>query len=405
MIVGFDSGILLRGSMTGVANYTFHVVQALLEQDTSLRLAGFNGLVWREISPASLQMIAAAHDKHSDLLRSGGARGQLARLTAMAATRLTRVRPARLLYRTMYHRRFAASVHSQNLDLFHAFNFRPPSDPGVPVLPVIYDLSTFRHPELHPAERVQWLARLGDIIARAPMVHTISEFSKREIISVFGTPAEKIFVAPPAAASLYQPLGYEATQRDLAPLDLDYGNFFLTVGTLEPRKNIRTLIAAYAQLPSAERARCPLVVVGGRGWGNLDLPAQAEALRVDGTLRFLGRATNPQLRSLYEGTKLMLIPSFYEGFGMPVVEALACGTAVAHSVDTAMDEISAGLARCVVAQDLDGWADVLREAIAQNSHGDEALRETRVRRARQFDWRRSAEIVISSYRQLVPGRA
>ena len=165
------------------------------------------------------------------------------------------------------------------------------------------------------------------------------------------------------------------------------------------------MIAAYAQLPSAERARCPLVVVGGKGWGNLDLPAQAEALRADGTLRFLERATNRQLRSLYEGTKLMLMPSLYEGFGMPVVEALACGTAVAHSVDTAMDKISAGLARCVVAQDLDGWADVLREAITQNSHGDEALRETRIRRARQFDWRRSAEIVIGSYRQLVPGRA
>ncbi len=215
--------------------------------------------------------------------------------------------------------------------------------------------------------------------------------------------ADKIFVAPPAAAPLYRALGRDATARDLAPFGLQYGGFFLTVGTLEPRKNIRTLIAAYSRLSAAERQLCPLVVAGGKGWGDLNLPAQAEALRSDGTLRFLVSVSNPQLRSLYEGARLMLMPSLYEGFGMPVVEALACGSAVAHSASTSMDEISGNLGRRVTAEDVDGWTATLREVEPGGEHVDVELRNTRIERARQFNWHRSAELVNSAYRQLILG--
>jgi glycosyltransferase involved in cell wall biosynthesis len=398
---------MLRAPMTGIANYTFHIVRSLLEQEATFRCVGFGGLGWRDIDLASLQRAEQVHRKRRDpqplAASSGALSGRVAHVTVQAATRLSRVRTVRALYRTMFRRKFAASVQSQQLDLFHAFNFLPPSDPGVPVLPVIYDLSTFRHPEFHPIDRVRWLDPLGGIIACAPMVQTISEFSKREIVSVFSYPAERIFVAPPAAAPLFVPTGSEATQRDLSSLDLRYGNFFLTVGTLEPRKNIRTLIAAYGQLSLAERGHYPLVVVGGKGWGDLNLPPQADVLRREGTLRFLGGVTDPQLRSLYEGARLLLMPSLYEGFGMPVVEALACGTAVAHSADTAMDEISAGLARRVSATDVDGWTMALRDALNGGDHADPALREARIGQARHFDWSTSARHVIAAYRQLIPG--
>lgn len=397
---------MLRGPMTGIANYTFHVMRALLEQGAAFQYRGFSGLGWGDVDLAGMQSPARA-DPGSGGSPTSRARGhvvdRLAGLAIKTALRFSHVRPVRAVYRATYRRGFAATVRSQHLDLFHAFNFRPPSDPGVPVLPVVYDLSTFRHPELHPADRVAWLAPLGDIVARAPMVQTISEFSKNEIVSTFGTPADKIFVAPPAAAALYRPMGLEATRRDLAGLDLTPGAFFLTVGTLEPRKNIRALIAAFGRLSSAERARCPLAVVGGKGWGDLDLPAQAEALRREGTLRFLEGTTNLQLRSLYEGARLMLMPSLYEGFGMPVVEALACGTAVAHSAETSMDEISGALGRRVAAPDIDAWTDVLRDALAGHDHDNAALRDARVRQARQFDWRRSAELVIAAYGRVIPG--
>ncbi|MFX8585714.1 hypothetical protein ABTM35_19530, partial [Acinetobacter baumannii] len=85
-------------------------------------------------------------------------------------------------------KKFVSSVHSQSLDLCHGFNFRPLTDPGNPVLPVIYDLSKFRHPEFHPGDRVRWLEPLRQTIERAPLVQTISDFSRREIVSLFGYP-------------------------------------------------------------------------------------------------------------------------------------------------------------------------------------------------------------------------
>jgi glycosyltransferase involved in cell wall biosynthesis len=390
--IGIESRIL-RGPMTGIANYTLQILRAMLERDEAFDYIGLDHLAWRAVDFATLD--AAAAECAGD-----GRIGGLPAAMLPVYERLSRARAARTLYRKIRRWRFVSSVRAQKLDLFHAFNFLPPSDPGVPVLPVIYDLSTFRHPEFHPGDRVRLLQELPDTVSRAPFVQTISNFSKREIVSIFGYPAERIFVAPPAAAAVFAPAGYDATARDLAPFGLRYGDFFLAVGTLEPRKNIRTLISAYALLAPAERARCPLVVVGGKGWGDMNLPTQAEALRSDGSLRFYAGIGNLRLRSLYEGARLLLMPSIYEGFGMPVVEALACGTAVAHSSGTAMDEISGGLAKTVAALDVDGWAGVLRQALDEHDHVDPALRELRMRAARRFDWQQSAARVCEAYRDI-----
>ncbi|OSI78145.1 glycosyl transferase [Bradyrhizobium canariense] len=388
--------------MTGISNYTFHVVRALLEETAAYRLRGFVGIGWRDIDLAAIRNMAAS-DESEDYSGShvhGSFSERIARIPIRLAYRFSHARLTRLFYTTTYRSSFAATVRAERLDFFHAFNFRAPSFPGVPVLPVIYDLSTFRHPEYHPADRVAWLAPLGDIVARAPLVQTISEFSKREIVDLFGYPADQIFVAPPAAAPVFVPKGVSRTSHDLQPLGLKGGHYFLGVGTLEPRKNIATLVRAYAQLKPTARAQCPLVIVGGKGWGDLKLPDQVDALRSDGSLRLLGRISNRQLRSLYEGARLLLMPSFYEGFGMPIVEALACGTPVAYSSDSAMEEIAGSLGHAVSAHDIDAWSDLLRQALSGSEHLDPTLRRMRIMRARTFDWNRSAALVLRAYDHL-----
>lgn len=403
MIVGLESGIF-NGPMTGIANYTFHIVRSALELSPDLRFTGFQHFNWQAFDLTALEQIAARQNTHetgnlrrSYWQRARGAAGAVLQDTA----RHVRSAPARAVYRTLRQRRFTSSVRNQSLDLFHAFNFRPLADPGVPVLPVIYDLSPFRHPEFHPGDRVRWLAPLADVLSRAPRVHTISEFSRQEIASVFGYPLDKIFVAPPAAAAQFAPIGEGATQRDLDVVNLRYGSFFLAVGTLEPRKNLRTLIAAYAQLSSTARARFPLVVAGGRGWGELKLPDQTAMLVAEGTLRFVQHVSASQLRSLYEGARLMVMPSLYEGFGMPVVEAFACGTPVAHSEDTAMDEVSADLGTRVAAHNVAGWTNALERAMQGDAHADAALRAARIARAGRFDWHKSAGVVLAAYRDIL----
>jgi glycosyltransferase involved in cell wall biosynthesis len=397
--VGVDTSFF-RGPATGVLNYTFNLMRSVLHLDPELRYIGFSGRGWRNIDIDDFNAILAQQSHEGDAGPAGRFVHRGFAALRSAAARIPALRSARALARKSMQPIFRSSASGLNFSLFHAFNFLPPSDPGVPILPVVYDLSTFRYPEFHPADRVRWLAGLETCVARAPLVQTISEFSKREVVDIFGYPAERIFVAPPAAAPAFAPRGEDVTLHDLVAFDLKPGQYFLSVGTLEPRKNFRTLIAAYAGLAPAVRAQCPLVIVGGKGWGDVNLPRQSGALRAEGSLRFLAGVANPKLSSLYEGARLVLMPSLYEGFGMPIVEALACGTPVACSAESSMVEIAAGFGRTAPAQDVDAWGSILAEALAGQEHLDRELREARISRARAFDWDRSAGLVLDAYREL-----
>ncbi len=401
--IGLETDIL-QGSMTGVGNYCFHLLKALMEAEPQLQFSGFSGLGWR---PLDLETLARIEARQGKRLAETGAKPpssqRLQRAKNRARSMLSRVDIARTVYRRVRASRFQQAGADDALDIFHAFKYLPPVDISVPTFPVVYDLSFVRYPDAHPKARHAELSRLPDVIAQAPLIHTISEFSKREIMDVYGTSADKIIVAPPAASDLFVPLGEARAQQDIAALDLKPGGFLLAVGTLEPRKNLRTLITAYGRLPAATRARAPLAIAGGKGWGDLALPTETEAMLRDGTLRFLGPVSDGQLRGLYEGAIALIFPSLYEGFGMPVVEAMACGTRVAHSIDSSMDEISASLALRAEAQDVDAWTAILRELIETGIAPSE-LRARLITQARTFSWRSSAKIVAQGYRTILNAR-
>ena len=403
MKVGFNSDLFMRRPMTGIANYCFEMLRAQLALDGTVDYLGFNGLSLGRVDTAYLSKVAHDHLKSpADIDAPSQVRARAGQGLEWMARTASRFSAARIVYRSLRKRSFGRSLArvADELDLFHAFNFLPHAAITVQTLPVVYDLSFVRFPESHPKERLQALKSLPQVIARAPMIQTISQFSKREIVSVYGCPDQRIFVAPPAASAVFRPLGDAITGPDIAAFDLTIGQYFLAVGTLEPRKNMKTLIAAYAQLSSAEQARCSLVIVGGKGWGQLELPAQTERLEQSGALRFVGGVSDASLRSLYEGARMLLFPSIYEGFGMPVVEALACGTAVAHSPGTSMDEIAGDLAVRVAATDVQAWTDLMRATIAQSREGHDVIGRARIAQAATFDWSRSAATVLDAYRTL-----
>jgi glycosyltransferase involved in cell wall biosynthesis len=386
MRVGFESSIL-RGHRTGINNYCYNLLVALSKSDPQLQFLSAELRGWKKISIQESTSESTVRDK------SG--------LSAFAKSNLRFFPGAEVFQRKLKARLLQLTNGPQAIELFHAFKYIPPFDLPSPTLPVVYDLSFVRYPQMHPKERVRQLSKLPKLIERATLVHTISEFSKREIVDVFGYPQERVFVAYPGAASVFRPLGERATIPDLAQLDLTPDSYMLAVGTLEPRKNLKTLISAYSSLSASDRSRFPLVVVGGKGWGETDLPASTARLVNEGSIRFLGFISDPVLRSLYEGTRLMLYASIYEGFGMPVVEAMACGAPVLHSADTSMDEITGDLARRVPALDVDAWTMSMREAISDGVSPYASSRQKFIDRACWFNWANSAKIVRKAYDEVV----
>lgn len=174
----------------------------------------------------------------------------------------------------------------------------------------------------------------------------------------------------------------------------------MTVATLEPRKNLRTLIDSFARLPAKLRGQMPLCVVGGHGWGNLELPTQSRELQSDGSLRFLGYAPDAQLRDLYAGARIVLYPSLYEGFGMPVIEAMACGTPVSASATSSLPEAVGKFGRLIHPLDVDAWTAELYRAAIDIDDRNERTKAARRAHALSFTWQRAASQTIQMYQTI-----
>jgi alpha-1,3-rhamnosyl/mannosyltransferase len=285
----------------------------------------------------------------------------------------------------------------ENVALFHAFNFVPPGRLNIPWIPVIHDLSHIRYPAMHPRDRVLWLSAFHKDFCTAPLVQTVSRFSQREITALLGIPEDRIRIVKPAIdPERFNPI--DDAGRDAAVLtqfQLHAEGFILAVGTIEPRKNLQTLLAAYSRLPNRVRERFPLVLAGGAGWGAR--PDICNHLESAGHVRFTGYISEAELITLYRAAKIFAYPSFYEGFGMPVLEALACGTPVLVSRGTACEEVAAGLARCIEASDVPAWTLALQEALDQDATESAAYaRHIKSKRC----WRTAANEVVKIYEEL-----
>jgi alpha-1,3-rhamnosyl/mannosyltransferase len=250
MNIGLEGSTLL-GRRTGINNYCYNILLELSKADPQLQFLSAELLGWSKISIRD-QILDSAGSH-----RAGPA-------AAFAKSQLRNFPGAEFLHYNLKASLLRLANRPQAIALFHAFNYIPSFDLPVPVLPVVYDLSFVRYPQMHPEQRVRRLSKLPKVIESAALVHTISEFSKREIVEVFGYPKERVFVAYPGAAQIFHPLGEHATRADLKELDLTPDRYMLAVGTLEPRKNLKTLISAYSRLSASDRARFPLVVVGDR---------------------------------------------------------------------------------------------------------------------------------------------
>ena len=186
----------------------------------------------------------------------------------------------------------------------------------------------------------------------------------------------------------------------LHDLDLAPGGYFLSVGTQEPRKNLATLLSAYIDCCGHGRAERPLVVVGPQGWGDLKLPAGTDALRRSGSVRFLGYVSERVMHALYANAAAFLYPSLYEGFGMPVAEAMAAGTRPIISAGGAPEEVAGPEGLTAPALDVCAWSSAMQKAVEEEWFLNADLRSRLSQRAGRFTWEENAVSTLSIYHEI-----
>ncbi|MGY5810811.1 glycosyltransferase family 4 protein [Rhizobium sp. LEGMi198b] len=379
--IGVDSSPLVS-RRTGVGNYEHALLRSLKSEFPSLIFRGYHRFEWHDLPVESFQ------DVHS------GAQNQPERDSILGLLKKNEL--VRRAYRGANGCQYQRTRGGQNIAFFHAFNFIAPSRHETRFVPVIYDLSYKRYPQFHPPERVQLLEVLDSVIAKVPAVHTISYFSAGEIEHFYGISREKVFVIPPQIEAP-QRFREEKIDKVLKQFELTPGGFLLCVGTLEPRKNVRTLIDAYGMLDEDVRSLFPLIVVGGAGWGRKLLPDITATLVDAKQIRFLDYLPEDDLRVMYASCRAFAYPSVYEGFGMPIAEALSYGARVVASDIPAHREAGQALATLVPPEDPESWAVALYAALSSWKDSDRHNIAARFRDPGAA----SAAVAMSMYQKIV----
>ena len=259
---------------------------------------------------------------------------------------------------------------ARGLDVLHCTTFRGPVGSGsaTPTVVTVHDLAILRAPEAFPRwHRLYGKGGLTRVLRAADAIVAVSEFTKSEVIELGDVPAELIRVVPNGVDAVFTPAGPRGD-----------GDYVLAVATLEPRKNLGRAVAA------AQEAGIELRVVGARGWGGVDVGG------------WVGEVPDSELAELYRGARCVVYPSLYEGFGLPVLEAMACGTPVVTSRGTAMEEVAGGAAVLVDPLSVAEIAAGIREA---SSRRDD-LAPAGLARAQEHTWQRTADAVVELWSEL-----
>ena len=293
-------------------------------------------------------------------------------------------------------------------DIAHFTNGMMPLRSPIPTVVTIHDMSLRLYPRYHPTRRVLFNRPLVDLAAhRADAIITVSESARREIVDVCGVAPERVHVVYEAAAPAFHPVrdatALASTRRRYALPD----RFVLYVGTIEPRKNLPLLLQAFARQWRTGALSHHLVCAGPYGWLSRDLQALIERLQIGPAIRFLGYVPFDDLPVIYSLADMFVFPSLYEGFGLPVIEAMACGTPVITGEVGALAEIGGDATERVDCLEADPLGERI-VALARNRERREQLSALGLERARAFSWRRAAQETLAVYRQVAkasPARA
>lgn len=369
---------ILQAPRTGIGQYVSSLTQALRDQaDVSLEL--FLGRQWAmDLPPAPMP----GYSRRASLAK--------------------RVPSAYRIRRWLEQGNFDRGLRTRAVDLYHEPSLWPLEFDG-PMVMTLHDLTHVHYPHTQPADRLAEIERhVGKGVERAQYVLTDSEHVADEVRRHFSLPHERVLVAPLGYAPRFRPRTDEELANTLASFGLSAGQYLICVGTLEPRKNLQLALRAHALLPASLRTRLPLVIVGMPGWRSEGLDETLDAAVKGGWAKVLGYQRDDVLAELLAGAKALLFPSLYEGFGLPVLEAMASGVPVLLTRSSSLPEVAGEAGIYVDAQDPQEMCTAVQELVDDFSLW-ERCRALGLERAREFSWQRCARITSEAYRKAVGG--
>lgn len=272
----------------------------------------------------------------------------------------------------------------------------------IPTVIVVHDLSHIRYAEFHPNDRVNYFNKmLAYSIKNATKIVVISEFTKQEMIALNMCKQSKIEVIYNGVSPDFKPLKYHKN-RDVffEKYSLEEKGYILFVGTFEPRKNINLLLKAYLQYIKSTSKALPLVLVGTVGWGEEHFDKELQSALKLSCVKRLGYLSDSELKLVYAGAKMFVFPSFYEGFGLPPLEAMASGTAVIVSNVSSMPEVVEDAGVLIDANS----SQALLEAIITIDTDDvyrEKLETKGLEQAKKFNWDSATKKLYELFKKVV----
>jgi glycosyltransferase involved in cell wall biosynthesis len=287
------------------------------------------------------------------------------------------------------------SVRRSGVELLHGPAFVGPLASGCPFVVTVHDLSFLLFPLGFRALNRVYLRTFTRLSARrARRVIAVSESTKRDLVQYYDLAAAQVDVVHNGVDSSFRPLPADQVTAFRAKQGLPE-RFILFVGTLEPRKNVVRLIEAYARLP---RTRPPLMLVGGKGWLYDEVFARIEALNLSSEVRFVGFVPAEDLPWWYNAAHLFVYPSLYEGFGLPPLEAMACGTPVVASKASSLPEVVGQAGLLVDPADVEALAASMEQALYDPDQR-EKMQRAGLAQAQGFSWQKAARRTVNSYRR------
>ena len=286
-------------------------------------------------------------------------------------------------------------------DLYHAGAFVAPLLNRQATVVTVYDLTFMRYPQrLSRARRLYLRAFTAHTCRRARRILAISHSTKRDLVDLLGIDPAKIDVTPLGYdQARFQPLPAPAIARFKREKNLP-DRFWFYLGTIEPRKNLVTLVEAYARLPRTERL--PMLWGGGMGWQTDAILGAIERHHLQDDITLLGYVAADEIPLWYNSADVFIYPSVFEGFGLPVLEAMACGTPVITSQVSSLPEVAAGAGLCLPPQDVPAWTDALRRVYDDAAWRAQA-RDAGLRQAQDFNWETTARLTVASYQRARAG--